>query len=257
MIQNMTVYETDAVILDLEDSVLHYEKDAARTLIKNFLTQIKLKDIDVFVRLNNVDSPFFEEDINILESTDIKGYVLPKASIETVKTITTMTTKLVLPIIESPLAVLDARDIIQHKQVIGLLLGAEDLTKEMNIKRTKEGNEIDYARKHVAMVCHAYHKEAIDTPWVDKDNEVGLHRDAQYAKSLGFTGKALIHPNHVDTINAIFVPSNEEILQAKRIVAKANETNKGAFSLDGQMIDVPIIEKAKQLLAIAKRYDLL
>ena len=257
MIQQMDIFESDAVILDLEDSVLHYDKDAARILVKNYFQQVKDHDIELFVRLNDVESPYFKEDIQTLNGLPLHGLVLPKASIQAVDLMASMTDFPIIPIIETPLAVLDVKAIAAHPQVKGLLLGAEDLTKEMNIKRTDLGIEIDYARHHVVMACHAFQKEAIDTPWVDKDNWDGLKRDASYAKSLGYTGKALIHPNHVTIVNQVFVPSQEEITQAKRIIKKAEETNKGAFTLDGKMVDIPIIEKARKLLEIAKRYQLL
>lgn len=257
MIQQAEVFESDAVILDLEDSVLHYDKDAARDLVKNFVQAFNLETTNVYIRLNDINSPFFSDDIHQLDKLKFHGYVMPKATVEGLRRITSYTSKSIVPIIESPLAVLEAKDMAMHPQVTGLLLGAEDLTKEMSIDRTRQGHEIDYARMHIAMVCHAYQKEAIDTPWVHKDDLEGLERDATYAKKLGFTAKALIHPNHVDTVNHIFVPSQEELEQAKRIVQKASISGKGAFTLDGQMIDAPIIEKAKKLLAIAKRYDVL
>ena len=257
MIQQMDVFEADAIILDLEDSVLHYDKDAARVLIKNYLDQIKDHEVELFVRLNDIDSLYFEEDIKTLHNLPLTGLVLPKASSEAVRFMAELTDHKILPIIESPMAVLDARIIAKHPNVIGLLLGAEDLTKDMGIHRTPAGREIDYPRAHVAMVCHAYGKEAVDTPWVAKDDLDGLNKDATNAKALGFTGKAVIHPNHVDCVNQVFVPSKDEILQAKRIVQKAEESVKGAFTLDGKMIDIPIIEKAKKLLLIAKRYQLL
>lgn len=256
MIQQLDVFESDAVILDLEDSVLHYDKDAARQLVKNYLEQFQQHDTQLFVRLNDVGSPYFEQDITLLETTNIQGYVLPKASVESLNELLKRTDKAVIPIIEHPLAVLGASDIAKMKQVQGLLLGAEDLTKEMNIKRTPDGVEIDYARHHIAMVCQAYQIEAIDTPWVQKDNLEGLQKDAGYAKSIGFTGKALIHPNHVEIANNIFVPTIEEIQNARRIIEKAKQSGKGAFSLDGKMIDLPVIERAQKLLDIAKRYHL-
>jgi citrate lyase subunit beta/citryl-CoA lyase len=257
MIQQAEVFESDAVILDLEDSVLHYDKDAARDLVKNFIQAFDLDTTKVYIRLNDINTPFFSEDIHELDKLQFHGYVMPKASVEGLRRITSYTSKSIIPIIESPIAVLEAKDIAMHPQVTALLLGAEDLTKEMSIERTKQGHEIDYARQYIAIVCHAYQKEAIDTPWVHKEDLEGLLEDATYAKSIGFTAKALIHPNHVDTVNQIFVPTQEELEQAKRIVQKAAISGKGAFSLDGQMIDAPIIEKAKKLLAIAKRYDVL
>jgi len=255
MIQNLDVFESDAVILDLEDSVVHYDKDAARTLVKNFIKHVQ-PHIDIYIRINDIQSPYFEDDIASIQDLNIRGIVLPKASIEAVKLLSTKTTKDIIPIIESPLAVLDARDIISHKHVTAVLLGAEDCTKEMNITRTAQGLEIDYMRHYIALVAHAYHKEAIDTPWIHKDDETGLLQDTTYAKSIGFTAKSAIHPNHVATINKVFTPSEKEIFEAKRIVKKAEDTNKGAFLLDGKMVDAPIIEKAQKLLQLARKYHI-
>ncbi len=257
MVQTLDVFESDAVILDLEDSVVYYEKDAARILVSQFLQQIQPHDVDVYVRINDINSEHWIADVTMLDKVGITGFVVPKASVEALHAIQKHTNKPLIPIIESPLAVLDAREIARHPQVRGLLLGAEDLTKEMNIDRTKQGLEIEYVRHHVALVCHAMQIEAIDTPWTDKDDIDGLHQDTLGAAAIGFTAKAAIHPNHVNVINDVFTPSKEAIRQAQRIVQKATETNKGAFSMDGKMIDLPIIEKAKKVLEKAEKYQLL
>lgn len=257
MIQNLDIFESDAVIIDFEDSVIHYDKDAARSLIANFINKYPQDKLDVFIRINDVDSPFFNEDIEYTKNLNITGYVVPKATKEALETINKLVNKALIPIIESPLSVLHAEAIASVKNVRGLLLGAEDLTKEMNIPRTKVGFEILRARGHLALVCHAYKIEAIDTPWTHKDDLAGLQEDTKFSKQLGFTARSAIHPNHISVINDVYTPSKEDIINAKRIVKKAQESNKGAFSLDGKMIDLPIIEKAQKLLEKAKRYNVL
>lgn len=254
MIQQMTVFDSDAVILDLEDSVLAYDKDAARDLVRNVLASLPLETTELHVRINDSDQTEFASDVAALEGLDLASIVLPKASPAAVERLSEHSTHAITAIIETPMGLLDARSIAAHERVRGLLLGAEDLTKEMGIHRTKAGREIEYARQHLAIVCHAHHKEAIDTPWTDKEDLTGLKTDAEHARALGFTAKALIHPNHVDVVNRVFVPGEDEIRQARRIVAQAETTGKGAFTLDGKMIDVPIIEKAKAVLARAARY---
>jgi citrate lyase subunit beta/citryl-CoA lyase len=254
MVQQLDVYDADSVILDLEDSVMEFEKDSARILVKNFLKQISPKNVKLFIRINDQSTPHFAEDIRSMQKLDIFGFVIPKANLETIQNVVTVTKKPLLPIIETPMGVLEAREMVQFQQVIGLLLGAEDLTKEMNVKRSKEGVEINYARSYIAMVCHAYKKEAIDTPWVHKEDLEGLKKDAMYAKRLGFTGKSLIHPLHVDIVNQVFFPSEEEINEAKRIVTKAKTEQRGAFTLDGKMVDKPVIERAQKLLKTCEMY---
>jgi citrate lyase subunit beta/citryl-CoA lyase len=257
MIQNLDVFESDSIIIDLEDSVTTYDKDAARVLVSNFLQEYHFDTVDIFVRLNDLYSPYFKDDIALLDDLDIKGYVIPKAVPEMIKEIASMTTKELIPIIESPMAVLRMEEIATIKGVTGLLLGGEDLTKDLGVKRTFKADEIFYARSKMAMISSAYNILSIDTPWTDKDNLEGLKADTEYAKGLGFTSKSSIHPNHVDVINDIFTPSKFEINEAQRIVIKAAQSKKGAFSLDGKMIDLPVIERAKKIIEKAKKYNLL
>jgi len=257
MIQNLDVFESDAIIIDLEDSVLLNDKDAARILVAQFLKKYKFTNTDIYIRTNDISSLHFEKDIAILDTLSIKGYVLPKAMPKAVLLLESLTSKDIIPIIESPLAFLKVEQIAQFNQVTGLLLGAEDFTKEMGINRSVGGLEIAYMRNHIAIVCHAYQLMAIDTPYTGKDVDDDLYLDANNAKVLGFTGKTIIHPNHVDVINEVFAPNQEEIIQSLRILKKAEQEGKGAFSLDGKMVDLPIIEKAKKVLEKAKRYKLL
>ena len=257
MIQNADVFESDAIIIDLEDSVLLNDKDAARILVSEFLKKYELKNTDIYIRTNDAESPHFDEDISVLNTLPIKGYVLPKAMPDSVRRLGVISDKDIIPIIESPMAFLKVEKIATKPQVTGLLLGAEDLTKDMGINRTQSGIEINYVRSHIAIVCHAYGLMSIDTPFTGKEVNKELTSDCILAKTLGFTSKSIIHPNHVDIVNQIFAPNKEEVIQSLRIIKKAEETGKGAFSLDGQMVDLPIIEKAKKVIALAKRYNLL
>ncbi len=256
MIQNLDVFDADVIIIDFEDSVTSYDKDSARILIQNFLKKYSYDEVEIFIRINDAQSTYFYSDINAVEDLDITGYVLPKASVEAIKQLNRVSNKPIIPIIESPMALLRVEDIAKEKNVVALLLGAEDYTKELGIERTLEAKEILYARSIIAITANAYQIDAIDTPYTAKDDEAGLLLDSTNAKNLGFTSKSSIHPNQVDIINQVFAPSQEEIKQAKRIVKKAEESKKGAFSLDGKMIDLPIIEKAKKVLEKAKKYNL-
>ena len=257
MIQNLDVFESDSVIIDFEDSVISYDKDAARILINNFLKKFSFKEFDIYIRINDSLNSNFLKDVEATIDLDINGYVLPKASLEAINKLNTLIkNKSIIPIIESPLALLKSEDIAQAKNVSGLLLGAEDYTKELGINRTLNGTEILYARSYIATVCNAYGIESIDTPYTDKEDEIGLRTDSVNAKNLGFTAKSLIHPNQVDIVNDVFSPSAEDIFQARRIIKKSEEVNVGAFSLDGKMVDLPIIEKAKKVLEKAKKYNL-
>ncbi len=257
MLQNLDVFESDAIIIDFEDSVLNYDKDAARILVKEFLSKFDFKDIEIYIRINDSDSPFFKEDVLLTNNLNIAGYVLPKALPSSIDQLLKITDKQIIPIIESPMAVLRLEEIAQKEQIKGLLLGAEDLTKELNINRTLKGTEILYTRSKLVLTCNAYNIESIDTPYTNKDDEQGIYQDSLNARNLGFTSKSCIHPNHVDVINEAFSPSPEDIKQSLRIIKKAETNTKGAFSLDGKMVDAPIIEKAKKVIVQAKKYNLL
>jgi len=253
MLQQMDVFEADAIIIDLEDSVLDYDKDAALDLVHNFLAQLRPQHLEVFIRINAVDHPQFTQDIKRVNEWKIDGIVLPKATLYSLQLAASKTTKPIIPILETPMGILDAREMATLPRVLGFLLGGEDLTKELHIARSKEGKEILYARQHIIMVASAYQKRSIDTPFVSTKDFEGLQEEASFAKAIGFSGKAVIHPNHVPIINRIFLPSEEELQEARRILKKAKEVGSGAFSLDGKMVDKPIIEKARSII---KQYEI-
>lgn len=257
MLQNLDVFDADTVIIDFEDSVVSFDKDAARILVRNFLEKYTFTDTELYIRINDATSEFFTNDVLATNTLNITGYVLPKALPAHILQLNKLTDKQIIPIIETPMAVLRMEEIATLPNISGLLLGGEDLTKELNIKRTLEATEILYTRSKLVLVASAYNIDSIDTPWVDKDNLEGLAEDSLQARNLGFTSKCAIHPNHIEVINTAFTPSELEILEAKRIIMKASETTKGAFSLDGKMVDLPIIEKAKKTIEKAKRYNLL
>jgi len=257
MIQILDVFDSDAIIIDLEDSVVLNDKDAARILVSNYLQKLRPDKLEIYIRINDAESRYFLEDVTLLDKTDINGYVLPKASVEAIASLQKITNKDIIPIIESPLAVLHVEAIAKMSQIKGLLLGAEDLTKELGINRTTEGKEILYTRSKIVLACAAFGVDSIDTPYTAKDDHEGLLIDVLHAKTLGFTSKSSIHPNHIELINQAFAPSASEIFEARRIIKKAESSKKGAFSLDGKMIDLPVIERAKKVLDKAKKYNLL
>ncbi|MFK5883497.1 MAG: CoA ester lyase [Candidatus Izemoplasma sp.] len=262
MIQNLDVFEADAVIIDFEDSVIDYDKDSARDLVTSFLEKYNFDNTLLYIRVNDVESDDFLNDILSTIDLDINGYVLPKALPKSVDILNEILDqhnckKHIIPIIESPMAVLRAEEIAVKKNVSALLLGAEDLTKELSIKRTLEASEILFTRSKIVLVANAYKIDSIDTPFTDKDNTEELRIDCLNAKQLGFTSKSLIHPNQVDVVNELFSPTIDEINFALKVIAKSKNENKGAFSLDGKMIDLPIIKKAKKTITEAKKYNLI
>jgi citrate lyase subunit beta/citryl-CoA lyase len=262
MLQNSDILGADGLIIDLEDAVALSEKDAARYLVREYLTSFK-PTTDIFVRINPLDSPYFYDDLDSIKDLNIKGIVLPKASVESMISLDKYLTEnnvdfQIIALVETALGLESALEILQKsKKIIGVFLGAEDLTLDLGAKRTKQSDEIAYARSRVIAVSKAMEIQAIDTPFTDTDDIEGLKIDTLHAKDLGMTGKAIISPRHVEDVNKLFSPSQEDLDYALRVVAgvkSANEKGLGAFSLDGKMVDAPIIKRALNLLKLSGDY---
>jgi citrate lyase subunit beta/citryl-CoA lyase len=270
MLQNADVFSADAVIFDLEDAVIPSEKDAANYLLKEFLDQFNHLAIEIIVRVNGMDTPFFERDLKMIVSDYIDTIMLPKATLSYVNQLDSLLTRIektkkmkkritILPIIELAKSLIEVDELARVQRVNGLLLGAEDLATDLEVERTIIGTEIFYARSKVIVAAKANKIDAIDTPFTHLSDEKGLIEDASFAKSLGMNAKACIHPSQIDHINLVFSPTEKEILYAKKIIEAekvAQHEQKGAFSVDGKMIDKPIINRAHQLLEKAKQWGL-
>jgi citrate lyase subunit beta/citryl-CoA lyase len=268
MLLNADALGADSVILDLEDAVSPQEKDSARILVRNALKFLGYKGCEVIIRINSIDTDFWKSDLDeiipmkpdmimppkVSSGMDIKvienymGEVERRHGIE--KKIS------LIPLIETALGVENAFEIASSsKRIKAIFLGGEDLTADLRCKRTKQGDEIFYSRGRIVMAARAAGIDVYDTPFTDVEDEEGLRMDAEFAKGLGFTGKACISPRHVQSVNEVFSPTLEEIEYAKEvmdIIKVAKEQGKGAISLRGKMIDAPIVERARQTLEAAK-----
>jgi citrate lyase subunit beta / citryl-CoA lyase len=257
----------------LEDAVSLTEKDSARILVREAIKNIDYSGVEVIVRINPLSTKYGRIDLETIATAKPDVIMIPKADEFEVKTADETLILIekqmglsegcikLMPLIETAYCLENISSIIKSSnRVIGVLLGAEDLTLDMRIKRTKEGEEIFYARSKVAAVCRALKVDAIDTPFTDTDDYEGLEKDTLKAKSLGMTGKAAINPRQVETINNVFAPDEEDIKKALRIIKAmeiANKEGKGVFSLDGKMVDQPIISTAINTVGLAKRLGLL
>lgn len=273
MIINGDSLGADSIILDLEDAVSPDEKDSARLLVRSALKDMGFKGVEITVRINSIDTDYWKRDLDAIIPLRPDLIMPPKAScrediltvdayiaeVERRNGIEVGTVKLI-PLIETALGVENAYNIASAcPRVAAIFLGGEDLTADLRCKRTKEGNEIDYARKRLVMAARAAGVDVYDTPFTDVNDDEGIEKDAEYAKSLGFTGKSAIAPRHVKVINAVFSPSLKDIEYAKLVfeaIRLGKEQGKGAVSLRGKMIDKPIVERARQTLAAAKQLGL-
>lgn len=273
MLINGNCLGADAVIFDLEDAVSPQEKDAARILVRNTMRYLDFKGCEIIVRINSVDTEYWKADIDAILPEKPDLILLPKTSMPgdvlmADEYMTQVEEKLgfekdtvgLMPLIETALGVENSYAIASSsKRVKALFLGAEDLTADLQCKRTKEGREIEYARTRLVVAARAAGVDVYDTPFTDVNDDEGIIDDAKLAKSLGFTGKASISPRHVEVINDVFSPTQADIDYAYEVmdaIRIANEQGKGAISLHGKMIDAPIVARAERTIAMAEALGL-
>ena len=264
MLQTAAVFGSDAVIFDLEDAVALTEKDAARVLISEALKTIKYDNVEVVVRVNPLSTPYADKDIDVIARLKPDAILLPKSCPEDVAELDKRLNKIeeeegfehgcikIHPLVETTYGVEKVYETIKASpRVISVLLGGEDLAVDLGVKRTKNSDELLYARTKV---------DAIDTPFTDTNDYEGLMADTLKAKMLGFTGKLSINPRQIDTIHKGYAPSEAEINHAQRVMAAKEEAAKqglGVFSLDGKMVDLPIINRAIHTLDMARLMGLI
>ncbi|MBE6921005.1 MAG: CoA ester lyase [Ruminococcaceae bacterium] len=273
MLINGNCLGADAVIFDLEDAVSPDEKDAARILVRNTMRYMDFRGCEIIVRINSIDTPYWKKDIDAILPYRPGLILLPKtgsaadvleadaylSQVEEALGLEKNTVGL-MPLIETALGVENAFLIASAtKRVKALFLGAEDLTADLQCKRTKEGREIEYARTRLVMAARAAGVEVYDTPFTDVNDDEGIVMDAAFAKSLGFSGKASISPRHVEVINRVFSPTLAEIDYAYEVmeaITRAKQQGKGAIALHGKMIDAPIVMRAQRTIAMAEELGL-
>ena len=255
----------DAFVPDLEDSVPPEEKENARALVARHLPALAKTGIPIVPRLNGVDSEHLPDDIATIVSRHVHGVSIGKietpsqirgvdeqlARAEDAQGIAVGTTRLV-PWIETAAAVLDCRAICNASERIeAIAFGAEDLTLDMGIERTPDESEVSVARALVCLAAAAARLPALDTPFFEFRDSAALERNSISSKKQGFAGRFAIHPAQLETIAAVFSPSEDEIAEAQRIVAafeRAVGEGRGSTSLDGRVVDVPVAARARALL---------
>ena len=273
MLINGNCLGADAVIFDLEDAVSPDEKDAARILVRNTTRYMDFRGCEIIVRINSIDTSYWQKDIDAIAPYTPGLILLPKTGsasdvLAADSYITQTEQKLglaqgtigLMPLIETAMGVENAFAIASAtSRVKALFLGAEDLTADLQCKRTKEGREIEYARTRLVMAARAAGVDVYDTPFTDVNDDEGIEIDALLAKSLGFSGKASISPRHVEVINRVFSPTMAEIDYAYEVmeaIALAKKQGKGAIALRGKMIDAPIVMRAQRTIAMAQALGL-
>jgi citrate lyase subunit beta/citryl-CoA lyase len=270
MLEKALALVPDALVPDLEDSVPPDEKAKARDIVASFLPRLAQAGVAVIPRANPASTGLLEDDLAALVGPDIFGITVGKigdateldhveAHVERLEAeagIEKGRVRLV-PWIETARAVVNAYEICSASpRVVAVAFGAEDFTNDMEVERTEDALEIVYPRQVVGVAARAAGVLALDTPWVSFRDADGLRCDARAARAFGFRGKFAIHPSQIGTINEAFAPTEAELEYARRVVSvfeEAEESGSGATSLDGKMIDIPVVRRARGLLELASR----
>lgn len=273
MLRDAPLYGADSVMFDLEDAVSLNEKDSARTLVHFALKTFDYSAIETVVRINGLDT-VGALDIEAMVLAGVNVIRLPKTEtaqdiIDVAAVITQVEEDNDLPIgttkmmaaIESAEGVLNARDIATaSERLIGIALGAEDYVTNMKTRRYPDGQELLFARSMILHAARAAGIAAIDTVFSDINDTDGFIAETTRIKQLGFDGKSVINPRQIPLVNGIYAPSKAEIQQAKEVIwaiREAESKGSGVISLNGKMVDKPIVERAERVIALAKAAKLI
>ena len=280
----------DILCFDLEDSVPTSEKTIARDMVKESFSSnggsnpVDINNSDnaiykykespqIFVRINSFESGLYEQDLESVICDRLDGIVIPKVnSTSELEKITKIIVNLekkryiektirLLPSIESSQGVVNAYNIAKfNDRVCSLMFGVFDYLYDMKLDYENEGLEYSYARAKIPIDARAAGISALDSIWQKVDDLDGLQRDAKIAKRLGYAGKSIIHPKHIEPVHNVFVPSRNEIEWAKKVVSKLNQIQeqadkRGAFKIDGRMIDAVHFKQAKLILDYIAKHE--
>jgi citrate lyase subunit beta/citryl-CoA lyase len=262
----------DAISFDLEDAVAHSAKGQARQQLAAFLQGLGAPSKTIVVRINDLNSGYYAEDLAALVGLPVDIINLPKVEapqqvLRLVEDLQRLEHQRNLPArlqilanIESPLGLRRAADIAAaHSRVMGLQLGFADLFEPLGINRMDQA-VVRQVQLALRLAAGESGIAAYDGAFARVKDTTGYAEEARYARSLGFAGKSCIHPSQIEMANQAFVPSEREIAQAQRVVAahtQAQGAGVGAYMVDGAMVDAPFAQRANTILAQARSAGLL
>jgi citrate lyase beta subunit len=267
MLEHAQTARADALILDLEDAVPARQKAAARAQARRWIPKLAKRSRPVFVRINGLTGGLTRDDLMAVVGKQLAGVVLPKTdSPQDLRDLDVLLREAemaagvrpgdvgTIALIESARAVLRCEEIARASDRLhALSVGGEDYTRDIGARRDAAGLALQHIRATVVQVAAAYDLLSIDTPYTTLGDDAGLAEDARIARAIGLKGKYAIHPAQAPIINRAFSPSKEEVAEATRIVDAFDAASDGAITVDGRMVDAPIVERARAVLAAAKR----
>ena len=275
MLHKSLALEADSLVLDLEDAVTPENKDSARETVTDWLKNVDFGRQERMVRMNPLDTPWGVTDLEVTMQGRPDSYLVPKVKTcdDLLKIDTTLSrmekecgyppgeVKLVVLATETPEGLLNIKDFGSCPRIDALSWGAEDLSAAIGARRNRgeDGTFLEvfrYARIMTLLAATAAGVQPLDTVFVDIRDSEGLRRECVEGAWMGFTGKITIHPNQIETVNAVFTPSAEEIAESHELLAAFEENQKAgkmAFSFKGQMVDAPHLTRARTILDRAKQ----
>ena len=269
MLERARDFNADIIMYDLEDSVPSAEKVNARDMARQWVPDLRIAGRRVMVRCNGLDTGLTRDELAAVIGPDLYGVSVGKTEsswdiqeidriigpYEAAAGLEPGTIKLV-PWIESAKAVMNAQQMAgASSRIIAIAFGAEDYTVDMGLQRTDSGEEVYVPRATAAIAARAAGVASLDSPYVAFRNPEGLKEDCSTARQLGYNGKFAIHPAQIDTINETFSPNPEDVAYARRVMEAWNQAEaagRGSLDLDGKMVDVPVVKRAQNLLALVE-----
>ena len=268
-IEKSTTLGVDCICMDMEDGVAMTRKSEARAIIAQAMKDLDFGESERCIRINSVGSGLESYDLVAALATNPDTVVVPKIeSADQVKWVSDhiesyelssgqkLGSVRLLVGVETAKGIMNLRKIAEADwRLEAIIFGAEDYAASIGARRTKEATEVLYARQSVVAACVANDLQAIDMVYIDFRDGEGLRQEAEQGAGWGFSGKQIIHPNQAQVVQEAFTPSVAEIDYAKRVVETfetSQREGRGAYALDGKMIDMPLLKNARKVLDRAR-----
>ena len=269
LIKDPYIYRPDSIMLDLEDAVAENQKDAARFSLYHALRDIDYRGTERIVRINGLDTPYWQEDIRCAVAGGCDAIRIPKteraAVARLVEEIVEFAERefgrpegsvLIMAAIESARGVMKALDICEaSERLFGIALSGGDYTKDLQTHITGTGIELMGARQNLVIAARAAGVQCFDTVYTDLEDMEGFRRDVETIHLMGFDGKSIINPRQISIVHDVYAPSEEDIIFAEKVVKEIDDKREkgiGVFTVDGKMIDIAFYDGAKRTIALAK-----
>jgi len=259
----------DAIVFDLEDSVPPISKAAARKILLSQFNSTTFKEKKFYIRTNSTWSAYFADDMDLVHKVNPCGIIVPKISsveclAEVSKYLSSNSNVEVFGLIESALAIMNLKEICssgkKNHHVSGLVFGHEDYLNDIDAFSSDEMFNLSFARASIICAAKAFELVAIDSPYLNLNDNKGLSVYARRSFITGFDGMLVLHPRQVDTVNCGFTPSVEDIEEAEAIVSSSRSSiigNRSISYINGRFAAPPLLKRSKALLAKAKLFGIL